>query len=183
VLKVALDFDCVLADTITVWVQIYNKKYGRSIKRSDIIEWNLCKLLGISEDAMWEIFHLCWTEWENLPPMEDNICVGVEQIRKMSLTDVVTSAKFSYIESIRLWLDSIGIKSINIFSKSEKAGLDYDIFIDDNPSTALSVSECGKICLLYDQPWNKKVHSNNIIRINYLSDAVSYINKSITRRL
>jgi uncharacterized HAD superfamily protein len=90
------------------------------------------------------------SEWENLPPT-------VEPIR---------------------WLDKIVISSIEIISKSEKAGLEYDLFIDDSPITALSVSKKGKICLLYDQPWNRNVHdndNNNIIRINRLSEAASYI--------
>jgi uncharacterized HAD superfamily protein len=126
---------------------------------------------------MWGIFHLCWIEWENLPPTENNIANNIEEIRKISITDVVTSAKFSFIDSIRLWLDRIGIGPINIICKKEKAGLDYDIFIDDSPDTALSISKRGKMCLLYDQPWNRNVNDKNIIRIDKLSEAVTYIKK------
>ena len=179
-LKVALDFDCVLADTISVWVKIYNKKYKKSITKSDIILWDLCKLLGISEKEVHGIFEIYWSEWENLPPTEQNIADNVEEIRKMSSKiEIVTSAEGSFIASIKEWLHKIGkISSINIINcpiNCDKACLDYDLFIDDSPKTASSISEKGKICLLYDQPWNRNEQGNNIIRINHLSKAVLYI--------
>ena len=181
-LKVALDFDSVLADTMTAWVKIYNKKHNKFITKSDIKSWDFHSGLGISEKEMYDIFQICWSEWENLPPTEENIADTVKEIRKISLVEIVTSAKFSFIESIRLWLNKTGITSIKIINKSEKADLDYDLFIDDSPITALSISKIGKICLLYDQPWNRNIiHNNNIIRIKSLFEATSYIkNKKLT---
>jgi|SRR5215475_7147404 len=180
-LRVALDFDSVLADTMCVWVNVYNKKYDKFLTKSDIKSWNFSTDLGISEKEMYDIFQICWSEWETLPPTEENIVDPVKEMRKLSSTEIVTSAKSSFVESIRLWLAKIGISAIKIISKSEKADLDYDLFIDDSPITALAISKVGKICLIYDQPWNRDILDNNIIRINRLSQAVSYIkNKNIT---
>src|SRR5687768_6053657 len=103
VLKVALDFDSVLADTMSSWVKIYNKKYNKFISKSDIKSWDFCSSLGISEQDMFEIFHVCWSDWKDLSPTEENIEKTVEEISKISNTEIVTSANLSFIDSIKLW--------------------------------------------------------------------------------
>jgi uncharacterized HAD superfamily protein len=181
-LKVALDFDGVLADTMSRWVIIYNKEHKKSITKSDITLYDIWKLpLQICEKDVYRILEMCWTGWKNLPPTEQNIADTVKEIRKMSSkVEVVTSVEGSFIDSVRLWLGNIGLGSIKVFycpiESCEKASLDYDLFIDDNPETASAISKKGKKCLLYDQPWNRNVlNNNNIIRINHLSQALSYL--------
>ena len=61
-------------------------------------------------------------------------------------------------------------------SDAPKAHLDYDIFIDDSPIHALSVSREGKIALLYNQPWNRKVVTKeNLIRVSNLDTVIEHI--------
>jgi 5'(3')-deoxyribonucleotidase len=55
-MKVALDFDNVLADTMSAWIKIYNKKYSKVIEKSDIIEWKFWSLLKIQREEGYEIF-------------------------------------------------------------------------------------------------------------------------------
>jgi len=69
-----------------------------------------------------------------------------------------------------------------VFS-SHKFDLDYDIFIDDSPDNALEISKNNKICLLYNQPWNRDVlETQNIRRVYNLYHAIDVIRDIVVRR-
>ena len=93
--------------------------------------------------------------------------------------DIVTGRSIETIEYVKKWMEYKKItynRLVIVRSDAPKAHLDYDIFIDDSPIHALSVSREGKIALLYNQPWNRKVVTKeNLIRVSNLETVIEYI--------
>ena len=44
----AIDLDSVLADTMVIWVEEFNKRNNSSINKENIISWDISKTLEIS---------------------------------------------------------------------------------------------------------------------------------------
>lgn len=72
-MKIALDFDNVLADTMGAWVNRYNWETPRKhLKLEHITQyefWNLRHIKNITRDDAFEIFHRVWKDYKNLSPM------------------------------------------------------------------------------------------------------------------
>jgi len=181
-MKIALDFDSVLSDTMIRWVENYNSKFQKSItKHEHITKWEFWDDLGISKDTALEIFNEVWSEWRKLPATEENLKENVKELTKLGTVDIVTDIKEEYITNVEMWLKEKEIPHNELKpAQGKKAELDYHYFIDDNPIFAIESSSNGKNCLLYDQPWNHDIQGEKITRINKLNDAFEIIkNKDI----
>ena len=178
-MKIALDFDSVLSDTMIPWVNAYNKRFNKSItKETHILKWEFWDDLDISDKIAFDIFDEVWTEWRQLPPTETNLKEKIENLSTYGQIDVVTEIKEKHILNVKYWLKEHDIPYNDLVpAKGKKASLDYDYFIDDYGKFAIQCSQNGKNCLLYDQPWNRKIEGNKITRIKKLKGALDIINK------
>ncbi len=175
-INVAVDFDSVLADTMVVWVHYYNKKYGKSLVKADVHSWEFWRDFGISREEAFTIFDYAWLDWENLPATEIDLSRTIERLSQYAKMDIVTSTK-APIENVKKWLEHQLISYCNFIHIKEetKLDLDYDIFIEDAPDVADAVSKYEKVCLLYDQPWNRKAFTKNVFRIYNLREAIGFL--------
>lgn len=178
-LKLAVDFDNVLADTTGTWIKYYNKMHSKSLNKSDIREYYFWDALKISKGEAFKIFSMVWSNWLDLPPLETCSASVLKELAKTSQIDVVTSAISSVGNAkgnIEGWLHKWNFDLNKIVYTTEKGELDYDIFIDDSPYAAVDVAQNSKICLLYDQPWNRTLEFRNVIRIYNLFEVESVVN-------
>jgi len=167
-IKIALDFDGVLADTMKLWVFSYNKKFPtKKLTIKDINEWDFYKKEGINltKEQAFEIFDFCWRHQEFLKSMERNLAYKIEMLGEVGRVDIVT-AVVKNREPIRKWLARKNITNDVVFDM-EKWKLNYDIYIDDSPIIATNVAKEGKMCLLMDQLWNRDVKTNGKIKRIY----------------
>ncbi len=177
-LKVALDFDSVLSDTMIRWVEIFNEKKGTKLTKKDVVSWSFWNDFHITMDEAFEIFKEAWSDWKNLPMTEDNIADKVKRLTNISTVDIVTHVLESHSEYVKMWLKNNNISYENFVTiQGDKVNLSYDIFIDDSPNVAQKSSQSGKDCLLYDQPWNREIKGEKITRIQGLDDAFMFIKK------
>jgi len=177
-LKVALDFDSVLSDTMVRWVDLFNEEKGTKLTKKDVVSWSFWDNFGITMDKAFKIFEEAWSDWKNLPPTEDNIADKVKKLANISTVDIVTHVRESHLQYVKMWLKNNDIIYENFVSASgDKVDLAYDVFIDDSPNVAQKSSQAGKDCLLYDQPWNRKIRGEKITRIKGLDDAFMFIKK------
>jgi 5'(3')-deoxyribonucleotidase len=162
----------VLADTMNTWIKHYNKIYRNSLTIQDIKKWEFWKDLGMPKNKVDEIYGKVWTDVKNLPLIEEDAATTINGIKTIVELDIVTAV----LSDVKAWLYSRGIVYHKIEYTDKKSNLDYNIFIDDNPHLTNEISE-EKICLLYDQPWNRKdiKENKNIIRIKSLKEAADYI--------
>jgi 5'(3')-deoxyribonucleotidase len=170
--RIALDFDNVLADTMNLWIKYYNDIYKKSLTKSDIKKWEFWIDLGIPETEAFKIFDKVWSDLNNLPLIEKGANIIIKEVATIAEIDVVTAVK----AKIKPWLDWKGIIYNDIIYGYKKTQLDYSIFIDDSPSLAKELAN-EKICLLYNQPWNRNIgkKAKNIIRIYSLDDALRIV--------
>lgn len=178
-MRIALDVDGVLADVIHAWL-LYNNKVRGAIQKSDISEWDFWKRYNINKFDFYEELSMCWKYWRNIPPTEEGISTASEDLSKIGTVDIVTARDDSTHEDVKNWLRMHGISFKNyvgVLEGTEKARLDYDVFIDDSPLNAHSMLAQKKSVLLYTQPWNLGFDDPRAIRINKLSGAVEEIGK------
>jgi 5'(3')-deoxyribonucleotidase len=157
-LKVACDFDSTLADTLKVVLDLFNFKYGLSLTREDIADWDWkvnAKVWGFTEKGakeveadFWKVYDLFDTTHlrRAIPPVDPMACGAVKWLVKRGhQVDIVTSNRPEAEMSIRAWLFGHGLdlplRMLDRKTASYKAELDYDVMIDDAPSLAKAITE------------------------------------------
>jgi 5'(3')-deoxyribonucleotidase len=196
-MKVAVDFDSTLADTLKVVVDLFNFKYETHLTRADVTSWDWTEngrrwRLPHPEDAerdFWRIYDLFDSTHlrRAIPPVDPLACGAVKWLVKRGhQVDIVTSNRPEAAMSIQAWLFSHGldlpIKVLERKTASHKALLDYDIFIDDAPSLAKSIAELyheqknvihfemprpAKRLFLVPQPYNHTAVTSPAIRTDF----------------
>jgi len=174
-LKIALDFDSVLSDTMTLWVAKYNEKYNKKHTKANVTKWEFWDDFGISLEEAKSIFRITWEDWENLCPTEKDLSKTTYQLNNIAQVDIVTSVEKTHENYVKKWLEkhNITYKDI-VITNHDKHEHDYDIFIDDDPKLP------GKVksrCFVYHQEWNRDVVGGNVERINELKHVLDKLNK------
>ena len=179
-MRIALDVDGVLADVIHAWL-LYNNKVRTTILKQEISDWDFWKKYNINRFDFYEELSMCWKSWKDIPPTENNISSASREISTMGTVDIVTAREASTHDDVKKWLRMHDVSFENyvgVAEGTEKARLDYDIFIDDSPINAKSMLERGKSVILYNQPWNHHFDDPRAKRIHELKDAVEIIRKT-----
>ncbi len=178
-MRIALDVDGVLADVIHAWL-LYNNKVRTTILKSEISEWDFWKKYNINKFDFYEELSLCWKSWRDIPPTETNISYASKELSKMGIVDIVTAREESTHDDVKNWLkmhDVVFKNYVGVSEGTEKAKLDYDIFIDDSPINAKSMLVRDRSVILYNQPWNLDFDDPRVKRIYELEGAVDIISK------
>ena len=180
-MKIALDIDGTLADTMAAWIRHYNERFGESISVEQAKVWSFWKELGISREEYVSIFSEAWSKWKEVSPIESNVGAKVNRLRLLGEVDIVTGRTSDTIDYVKNWLDYHKIsyrKFVPVNSMREKVKLGYDVFIDDSPDVADEASKNGLPAMLFDRLWNKHVTENAFIkRVKELEDAISEIDR------
>ena len=178
-MNIALDLDGTLADIIGLWLAEYNKRSRERLDYHSITKWDFWTRLGYTPNRFFRELSNCWKRWRNIKPIEDKVGDAVNALHKFGRVDIVTARDPESSIYAKAWLKHHNIKYdqfVLVARGSDKAYLNYDIFIDDSPVNAKKISNFDKMVLLYDQPWNRDVREvNNIIRIKQLADALDLI--------
>ena len=82
----AIDLDSVLADTMVIWVEEFNKRNNSSINKDNIISWDISKTLDISITEVSDIFTYIWDKrWKDIPSTEPSIGNTVSNLHSKGL--------------------------------------------------------------------------------------------------
>lgn len=185
-IRIALDVDGVLADTMRSWLSLCNSRFSMNLTYDQIDKWNFWRDKGMEESDMETLFNQAWEDWEKMPSTEDNLSKKVELLHQFGDVDIVTARNSMTITNVTKWLDKQKIKRDRIVvvePDQTKGHLDYDVFIDDSPLNLLDIADRGKFALCYDQPWNRDVSQReNLLRIRGLSDACARIRSLLNSR-
>ena len=160
-LKIAVDLDGVLAESMLVWCDRANKEFGTSLRMEDIDSWSWWKRIPISKDDFYRILDESWNEWRVIPPTEPEIAEKVARVQKFGDLDIVTGRSKRTVEAARSWVDSQKVRYgrfVRVLGWRDKILLDYDVYIDDAPDLMPLISRSPTAWgVLYERPWNKNV--------------------------
>jgi len=162
-LKIAVDLDGVLAESMLVWCERANKEFGTRLRMEDIDSWSWWKRTPISKDDFYRILDESWDEWQEIPPTEPEIAGKVARIEKFGDIDIVTGRSKRTVEAARSWVDSQKVRYrrfVRVLGWRDKIFLDYDVYIDDAPDLMPLISRSPTAWgVLYERPWNRSVEN------------------------
>jgi len=184
-LRIALDVDGVLADTMRLWLRLWNRRSSQSLSYEELVEWDFWKRLGISGEEFMELMKEAWRMWRELPPTEPNLSEKVSRLRSLGRVDIVTARPREVEKYTLRWLEAHRIPYdgyVLMRSSRVKATLDYDVFIDDSPLMVDGCAMRASLLLLYDRPWNRGILEDaHVKRIKNLNEAYQVLKEMLNK--
>ncbi len=160
-LRIAVDLDGVLAETMTAWCALANREFGSHLTIEDIDHWASWRKFGITKDDFFRLLDATWDVWESIPPTEPGLPEKVRTIEKLGTLDIVTGRSKKTVPSAKNWLLHHEIpyqRFIRVDGWRDKVLLNYDVYIDDAPDLMPLVSRNPAMrAILYERPWNRNV--------------------------
>jgi len=160
-LRIAVDLDGVLAETMTAWCKRANEQLGTRLKLSDLDTWASWAKFGITRDQFFRLLDEAWDKWEDVPPTESGLAEKVAKIQSLGSLDIVTGRSRQTVEGARNWLAYYKIpyeRFVRVPGMKDKVYLNYDVYIDDAPELMPLISRNPVMSgILYERPWNRDV--------------------------
>lgn len=160
-MKIAVDIDGVLRDSITKMVEIYNKHFNTDMSVNDVKMYDVEKSFPLIRSALGisphDFFFVTFDNEINLKsPSFKGVQEAISQTREMGNTIHIISYQPSYRNQYltALWLveNDIEFDSLTLCTKHKKDILDIDIMIDDNPYYFNGVN--ASRCILINRSYN-----------------------------
>jgi uncharacterized HAD superfamily protein len=160
-LKIAVDLDGVLAETMEAWCRHANEFLGTTYTLSDIDTWASWRKLGITRDQFFQFLDEAWDDWETIPPTEPRLAEKVRKIARLGEIDIVTGRSKESVRAAKDWLADQNIeyrRFVRVPGWKDKIFLNYDVYIDDAPELMPLISRNPMMWgILYIRPWNTTV--------------------------
>ncbi len=165
--KIAVDLDGVLAEAMIVWCDLYNRRHDGSLSFEDIRGWDAWRLAKISREEFFTILDDAWSEWERMPPTEENVSGQIKLLSELGTVDIVTGRSARTVGHAKEWLKTHKIqydRFVRTESTLAKIKLDYDVFVDDSPKLMDRIaSRSTSLGILYTRPWNRESSVPSVI--------------------
>ncbi len=166
-MRIAVDLDGVLADTMVIFCQILNERYSRQLTVESFVQWNAWETAHITKDEFFRTLDEAWYHWKTIPPTEENLAEKVAKLKNFGRIDIVTGRSSETVPYAKSWLRQHRVP-YNAFVRTDstrsKVNLNYDLFIDDSSDLMTVISSrLNGYGILYSQPWN--MHSKNMPQI------------------
>lgn len=153
-MRIAVDIDGVLADQVSLILSDFNRKYGYSYSKEDIIKWDSC--IGYSRIDLEIEKSLLNPEYVLSMPIVEYAYDAMSELSKNYTIIIATSRPRATEKETLKWL-SINF-NFNEFENTRDKGkkfLNADILIDDNLTNLQEFATNSGIGILLEQPWNK----------------------------
>ena len=162
-LKIAVDLDGVLAETMEVWCKKASELLGHRIRLEDLDSWASWRKFGITKDQFFLLLDEAWDSWEEIPPTEPGLAAKVAKVELLGSLDIVTGRSKQTVEGAKNWLAHHKIpyeRFVRVQGWRDKVFLNYDVYIDDAPELMPLISRNPRMrAILYTRPWNRDVSS------------------------
>ena len=160
-MRIAVDLDGVLAETMEAWCKRANEFLGTSFKLADLDTWASWRKLGISREQFFQFLDEAWDDWKSIPPTEPRLAEKVRKIARTGRIDVVTGRSKESVSAAKSWLAEHKIlyeRFVRVPGWKDKIFLNYDVYIDDAPELMPLISRNPRMWgILYSRPWNRTV--------------------------
>jgi 5'(3')-deoxyribonucleotidase len=165
---VTLDLDNVLKDLVGSVIWFAQNDFGVTLRREvDFDTWD--KSIGHKLGFDNHEDYLTWA-WKNPDIHREAMPVegAVETVRQIYLGyTCITILTASYFpDLVADWLDKHGFPYDKIIFDSDKSKYDFDVLVDDSPSTLKKLSDMGKPVVRFRWPWNSKPELDHLPTID-----------------
>lgn len=171
---IALDLDSVLADVMLIWIEEYNTIFHTDIKKKDITDWHIHKILPVNKNQISEIFISVWkNRWRDIPTTSNDIADVIDRLMQRGFRiSIITKRERVTMPFVSHWLDLNKIsfnEIVFIFDDISKNHFPFFLLVDDSPVNAGEIMLPKRI-IIFDQPWNRSLDSfARITNLNQLS--------------
>lgn len=161
-MKIAIDIDGVLRDSVEMMVQVYNKTFGTDMKTEDVKNYSVKESFPLIEKKLkiepHEFFFNTHSEKIN---RQSDIFLGVIdsliKIKENGHSIHIISYQPSYKNKLHtlMWLDDTKIPydTITFCNRQAKNIIDVDIIVDDNPQYFQQIN--ANRCILINRSYNE----------------------------
>ena len=159
-MRIAVDLDGVLADTMVSVVQLLNRDRSQKLTVESFVRWRAWEIAGITKGQFLRALDESWFSWESIPQTEENLKVNMSRLMELGIVDIVTGRSSATVTHANSWLKSHGIPFDSFVrtsnSTNAKLALNYDLFVDDSPELmTVLASRLHGFGVLYLRPWNR----------------------------
>ncbi|MGN9864629.1 hypothetical protein [Bacillus swezeyi] len=183
-LHLGIDIDGTITAKDT-FVPYLNESFSLSITLEDIKDYDLTKILNISDRDFWE-----WMN-ENEPRIYQEALLA--EYAKQTLDELKNQHKLIYITARRRHLENITFdwfrkKDVHYDHIEHVGGHDkleavfkhkIDVFFEDHHGNATMIAKEANIpVLLFNTPYNQLPTDSNIIRVNSWHEAADWLRKN-----
>ena len=191
-MKIGIDLDEVIVDFMDALLKFYYEKTGRLHKKEEFLENKWWPVWGITREEAIKItdeFHETHILAE-VKPIKNAVKHIQELLTKEDELFVITARPSRFQKKAEEWINHhLETNKIKVFPAGDfykgqaanKAEICNEqgikIMLEDSGDTALECADSGIKVLLFDQPWNKDIHHENIVRVNGWEEAGEEINK------
>ncbi|MGB9732861.1 MAG: 5' nucleotidase, NT5C type [Candidatus Micrarchaeia archaeon] len=160
---ICIDIDGTLAHSIKNWLEILEKERGISKNVEELNKYKIEEILGLEREEVLEIFRKAWSKYDEIEVI-GNAPEVISRLHSKYTINIMTGSVAKDGE-LKAWLEINKIpydNFVHLQKESEKLEINGDIFVEDNPDIALSLSKKGKKVILIERPWNKSYKNNGI---------------------
>ncbi len=188
---IGIDIDGIIGDSDKTFRKYINKKFGFTLKRSDITKFMYEDILLIPKSKMKE-FWKEFTEkklWKEIPLLP-NAKTAINYLKDKYYIVIITARPETIKDMTIEWLSENGIYYDKLFFVNEEKGesklnkifranINLRFHIEDRVEFALEFANEKIKVLLFDYPWNrdikKKYDPEYLIRVKGWREALSYL--------
>lgn len=167
-IKIGIDIDGVLCDSISHFVQEAKKRFGVTVNKEDIVKFDIAAQSDLLQKQVTEIFSdPDYLSTLSPLPHAVNIIRSLSAVYELHIvTTRYAEIKFATVD----WLNEHKFAYYYIVTTNDKAGYaqqcGIEYFIEDRYKNAMSLANVCKKVLLFDAPWNRRPISDNIVRVH-----------------
>lgn len=188
-MRIGIDLDDVLADSLPHFTQAFNERFGLDIQLADAV-WRIAdRFPHIPRQEADDFFtELIADGFFSSRPLIPHAKEAVEALAEDGHRLYIVTGRSPQEEPItRRWLIHVEVLSrfeavmhrtrepVGYYKSSAASELRLDLFIEDELAVAHAVSETTIPVLLFDRPWNQGPLPDNVHRIGSWGEALTRI--------
>ena len=181
-LNICIDIDGTITDAY-YWLNITNKYFNKNITESEITEYYIHDIMGVSLEEYDEFYKQNKFEIHAEQVLREDAKIVIKKLSELHNIYFVTAREKELTMFTHSYLKRNGIIYDDLFVlgshyKVDKAReLECNVFIEDNYDNAIQLSNAGFKVLLIDTNYNRKPLNDNIVRVYNWKEIYYTINK------
>lgn len=164
-MKILIDIDSTITDTLKGWLEVLNRKYGTKAVDKDIVDWDMTKAESLKHLTNAQVLDVL-----NLPGFYYNLefipgaVEAIEVLNKLHEVYFVSArwGKTAHPETLQWYKENFPfMKSNQLIFCDKKELIPADIIIDDKPETLGTywLKHENSVYLTFEYEYNKMFHS------------------------